>query len=305
MKNCRVLVNDGNLCGEAPVWDADKHLLYWVDCLSSKLFVYDWMAKRHQVMLDGFQVNGLALCDGGGFIFANSAGMWQWNGRSHSVPQLIASEAEGIQLQLNDCIADPRGRMLAGTCFYSPYQNSQLGHLVRVDTDGRAAILDEGFRLANGMSFSPDGSMLYFADSVERTIYVYGYNAGEGRIGVKRLFAQLGAECGLPDGLTVDEEGFLWFAEWYGSCIKRYDPDGKLERTVAIPAKQTSSLIFGGPRLQNIFVTSAALSERMPEMPADYDAETGYFGGALFELDTEIRGRLDHKARLSVATSKE
>jgi len=89
----------------------------------------------------------------------------------------------------------------------------------------------------------------------------------------------------------VDREGFVWSAQWYGSCIVRYDPDGKVERRVAIPAKQPSSLCFGGPDLTEIFVTSAGQSEPMPIMPPGYDAQTGYFGGALFHLNVGIVGQ--------------
>jgi D-xylonolactonase len=98
-------------------------------------------------------------------------------------------------------------------------------------------------------------------------------------------------EEGLPDGLAVDRDGFVWSAQWYGSCIVRYDPEGKVERRVPIPAKQVSSLTFGGPELTDIFVTSAGQSESMPIMPPGYDPKTGYFGGALFHLNLGIAGQ--------------
>ena len=103
---------------------------------------------------------------------------------------------------------------------------------------------------------------------------------------------------GLPDGLTVDAEDFVWSAEWYGSCITRYDPEGKLERRIPIPAQQSSSLTFGGPDLRDIFVTSAAKSEPTPVMPPGYDPENGYFGGALFHLNAGIQGRLEYRTKL-------
>jgi sugar lactone lactonase YvrE len=80
------------------------------------------------------------------------------------------------------------------------------------------------------------------------------------------------------DGLTVDSEGFLWSAQWYGSCVVRYDPDGKVERRIITPAKQTSCMTFGGANFSDLFITSAARSEAMPIMPPDYDPNTGFFG---------------------------
>jgi D-xylonolactonase len=105
---------------------------------------------------------------------------------------------------------------------------------------------------------------------------------------------------GLPDGLTVDAEGFVWSAEWYGSCIVRYDPDGRVERRIATPAKQTSSLMFGGPDLTDIFITSAGKSEPMPVMPPGYDPQSGNFGGALYHINPGIRGKREFLANISV-----
>ena len=300
MTNCCVLVDDGNLCGEAPIWDARATKLYWVDCLSSKLFAFDWNTKARAVVLENFEVNGLALNEPGGFVLSNNAGVWLWGGTGD--PLLIAAQVGDVKLQLNECVADSHGRLLTGTCFYTPSQTFPLGHLVSVGTDGSAQILDDGFHLANGLCFSPDSKILYFADSLERTIFAYSYDSLRGTVSNKAAFVKVDSNAGLPDGLTVDSEGFVWSAEWYGSCVKRYDPDGKLERRIVIPAKQVSSLAFGGPDLTEMFITSAAKSEPMPGMPPAYDASSGYFGGALFRINGDIRGRLEHKANISVAT---
>lgn len=111
---------------------------------------------------------------------------------------------------------------------------------------------------------------------------------------------KVNSNAGLPDGLTVDTEGFVWSAEWYGSRISHYDSDGTLERQISVPAKQCSSLIFGGPELQDIFFTSAAKSETMPVMPCGYDPDTGYFGGVLFQLNAGIQRRLEYDTRFRV-----
>jgi sugar lactone lactonase YvrE len=86
---------------------------------------------------------------------------------------------------------------------------------------------------------------------------------------------KVNSNAGLPDGLTLDAEGFVWSAEWYGSRISSHASDGTFERQISVPAKQCSSLIFGGPELQDIFVTSAGKSEPMPVMPCGYDPDTG------------------------------
>jgi D-xylonolactonase len=172
-----------------------------------------------------------------------------------------------------------------------------------VETDGSVHIADEGFHISNGLAWSPDSKYLYFTDSAARRIYRYDYDRASGNLRNRRVLVAVPAEEGLPDGLTVDAEGFLWSAQWYGGCIVRYDPDGKLERRVSIPAKQTSSLAFGGPELTDIFITSAARSEPMPVMPPGYDPDSGHFGGELYHLNLGIAGRPEHRARISIGRS--
>jgi len=297
MPTCSVVIDDGNLCGEAPLWDATQQKLYWTDCIGCKFYTYDWKSKRREVLLENFEVTGCALDQSGGFSFANSAGIWCWNGKDK--PMSVASTFGNVKLQLNDCIADPEGRVLAGSCFYDPSLEYPLGKLFSIQRNGEVRILDEGFHLANGLGFSPDGNTLYFTDSVARLIYAYAYDSITGRVRNRRVFVKVDNDSGLPDGLTVDAEGFVWSAEWYGSRISRYDPDGKLERRIPVPAKQSSSLTFGGPDLRDIFVTSAAKSEPMPAMPTGYDPESGYFGGALFHLNVGIQGRLEYRTKLT------
>jgi sugar lactone lactonase YvrE len=297
MQVCSILVNDDNLCGEAPLWDAPHQRLYWTDCSGRKFYAYDWNSKRKEVLLDGFEVNGCALDQSGGFTFVNNSGVLSWNGKDK--PRLIVGEIGDEKLQLNDCIADPEGRLLAGSCFYNPSAEYPLGKLFCVQTNGTVQILDEGFHLANGLGFSPDGKTLYFTDSIARLIYEYAYDPTTGRVRNRRVLVTLDNNSGLPDGLTVDAEGFIWSAEWYGSCISRYDPEGELDRRIQVPAKQISSMAFGGPELCDLFITSAAKSEPMPVMPPGYDPNSGYFGGALFHTNVGIKGRVEYRTRFN------
>jgi D-xylonolactonase len=191
--------------------------------------------------------------------------------------------------------------LIAGSWFYDPNNNDYpRGDLIQVETDGTARILDDGFKLANGLGFSPDGRTLYFADSAERRIYGYDYDVTTGTPMNRRVFVDMPIERGLPDGLSVDSEGFVWSAEWYGSRVVRYDPDGKLERTILTPAKQTSSLAFGGPDLTSIFLTSASKSEAMPIMPQGYDPLNGNFGGALYRVISEVVGKQPPRTKIRI-----
>lgn len=247
---------------------------------------------------EGWEIAGAALNRSGGFVITNSSGIWLWEDGGD--PRLVADQADGSKCQMNDCIADPAGRLLAGSYFYDPSKDYPLGKLIRVDTDGTAHVVDDGFRLANGLGFSVDARTLYFTDSAARIIYAYDYDPASGIARNRRVFMKVPATSGLPDGLTVDSEGFVWSAEWYGSRVVRYDRGGKIERTIKTSAKQTSSLAFGGPELTDIFITSAAKSEPMPIMPPGYDPNSGYFGGALYHINLGIRGKPEFVADINL-----
>lgn len=289
MTNIGVLADYSDLCGEGPLWDFRTDQLYWTDLLGMRICCYDWATHSHRIAKQGFEVCGFTFNADGGFVVANSTGFWLWVGEDS--PRLITKEADGHSCQLNDSIADPSGRVLAGSQFYDPARDYPLGCLISLDRNGTARILDEGFHLSNGLGFSPDCKTLYFADSVARMIYAYDYEVKTGEATHRRVLVKVPMTSGLPDGLTVDAEGFVWSAEWYGSCIVRYDPDGHVERRVATPAKQTSALAFGGPDLTDIFITSAARSEPTPVMPPGYDPHSGCFGGALYHINVGIQGK--------------
>jgi len=278
-----------NLCGECPQWNAEDGAVEWIDSVGGKLFRLAWATQQHSLMKQDLSVNGFRRNRRGGFLITNNQGFWSWDGGEKLI--LIANQVDGRECQLNDCAADPRGRLLAGSWFYNPAAEYKLGALMCMDTSGKVTVLDEGFHLANGLGFDASGNTLYFTDSAVRRIYAYDYDLGTGTARNRREFVRVPGDEGLPDGLAVDREGFVWSAQWYGGCIVRYDPDGKVERRVAIPAKQPSALCFGGPDLTEIFVTSAGQSEPMPIMPPGYDAQTGYFGGALFHLNLGIAGQ--------------
>ncbi len=140
----------------------------------------------------------------------------------------------------------------------------------------------------------------YLAELAARRIYSSDYEVHPGSVSTRRVFVQVPREKGLLDGLAVDTEGFVWSAQSYGSCVVRYDCDWKAERRATTPAKQTSSLAFGGADFTDILVTSATQSEAMPIMPPGYDPNRGNFGGALYHFNLGIPGLRQHPADLTL-----
>lgn len=295
MQQPEIIADFGDLNGEAPVWDPDTSSLYWTDCVGFKFSRFHSPSGKSEVLRTGVEVTGFALNEGGGFVIANTKGIWLWDGAENL--KLIAGEVDGAVCQMNDAAADPAGRFLAGSCFYDPKGNYKPGCLFRVDNSGRASVIDDGIHLANGIGFSPDAKTVYLTDSAARIIYRYDYDVHTGDVRNRSVLVRVPLNEGIPDGLAVDAEGFLWSAQWYGGCVVRYDPDGRAERRIVTPAKQTSSVAFGGPELDQLFITSAAESFPSPLVPPNYNS-SGCIGGPLYRLFVGIHGKTQLKARV-------
>ena len=286
-----IIIDDGNLCGEGPFWDDRSQALYWTDITGHRFFRYDWRRQRRDVLSDSFEVAGFCPQEKGGFLVTNHHGIWLWEPGAN--PLVLATQAEGQECVMNDCAADPLGRVYSGSWHLDEQGSSAPSFLFRIDADGSVHIADEGICFSNGLAFSPDESTLStFADTVARCIYAYDW---------RRVLTRIDRSEGVPDGLAVDEDGFVWCAHWFGGCLTRYDPDGKRERRIELPAAQTSSLCFGGPDLDEIYVTSAARSNSLMLAPEGYDPTQRLIGGALYRLRTGIRGLRKYRSNLSRA----
>jgi sugar lactone lactonase YvrE len=290
------VADNGDLCGEGPHWDEREQALYWTDIDGQKFYRYLWRDRRHELLHEEFTINGFCLQEDGGLVTTSSQGAWLV--KPGAEPLLLASEADGQECRLNDCLADPEGRVYSGSYHLNPDGTSPPSYLFRIDTDGSVHVVDEGICFSNGLAFSPDCRTLYFTDMVARCIYAYDWRRSDGALSRRREFVSVDRSEGMPDGLTVDAEGFLWIAHWFGGCVTRYDPDGKRERKVELPATQTSSLAFGGPELDEIYVTTAAMNNCLMLAPEGYDPSRVLVGGALYRFKAGIRGKVKFRSRV-------
>jgi D-xylonolactonase len=135
--------------------------------------------------------------------------------------------------------------------------------------------------ISNGMGFTPDRKQMYYTDTPKREIYLFDYDQDTGDITSRRVFVRTPEGEGMPDGMTVDAEGYIWSARWDGSCLVRYSPDGREDRRIEFPAKKVSSVIFGGEDYTDMYVTTAG---------GDNKTEEGSGAGALFRINVGIRG---------------
>ena len=267
--------------GESPVWDPRESALYWIDGRGRTVNRYDPRTGENRAVRVHEQVHAIALTRTRRLlaVFEASLSFLDFDtGALETVAALIA----GIDDNLNDGACDRRGRFWVGS--KARDWTSPIGALFRIDADLSVHRMDAGFQLSNGMGWSPDDRTMYFIDSMPREIYAYDFDAATGAVANRRVLVRIAEEHGLPDGMTVDAEGFLWVAQWSGSRVVRYDPEGRIERVIAMPVRRPTSCTFGGPDLTTLYVTSGTMRMSAEELAQEPRA------GHLFALETPTRG---------------
>lgn len=291
-QSVQLIADDGNPCGEGPLWDPAARRLLWVDG-GSRVYQYDPLANRKSVFIDGLSVSSMNLHRDGGMIIA-SGGMYRWHAPGRMTP--VLTHRHEHKLHFNDSTTDARGRVLAGTAYWNNASMSKFGKLYIFDPDGSYHIGDEGIAMSNGLAFSPDNRTLYYADSAMRRIYAYNYDLNTGKPSKRRTLVTVPEDEGLPDGMCVDIEGYIYSAQWFASQVVRYDPDGKVHSRITLPVAQVSSVTFGGDELTDLYITTAARATESPLAPPGYDFSRTDTGGGLYRVRVDTPGRAPYQA---------
>ena len=274
------------IVGEGPLWHAAEQCVYWVDILQGRLFRYHPASGAHEMCFEGDPLGGFTIqADGALLLFMARGTIKIW--RDGVFTTVIAEIPEERETRFNDVFADPAGRVFCGTMPTA----DRLGRLYRLDLDGTLVRLLDGIGCSNGMGLTPDHRQLYYTDSEAHEIYLFDYDVASGAIGNQRVFAAVAPNEGIPDGMTVDAQGYVWSARWDGGCLVRYTPEGVLERQISFPAKKVSSVIFGGLDYTDMYVTTAGGDNK----PAE-----GEGAGALFRLNLGIQGVPEFLSRVAV-----
>jgi sugar lactone lactonase YvrE len=261
----RLLHDTGAVLGEGPCWDQRTGELVCVDILAGLVRLYGPDGDPRATYDVGGHVAAALPAEDDGWLLLTADGFVRLR-RDGSTSPLLDVEAERPELRFNDAKCDPWGQALAGTMRYDEMPGS--GTLYRLeagrgesDRDAVARVLLSNLGLANGMGWSPDGKLLYFVDSLAGTVTAYPYSPDR-ELGPPDRVITIDAEAGLPDGLCVDDEGCLWVALYGGGAVHRYRQDGTLDRVVALPVAHPTSVAFGGPVGNRLFITTAGRDSR-------------------------------------------
>jgi sugar lactone lactonase YvrE len=268
--------------GEGAMWDAAAGVLYFLDIYGQAVFGYRPADGTTRSWKTGGQVGAIALSGESGAVLAVANRICTLDFETGTREVLSGPLFAGEGLTVNDGAADRQGRFVFGGCWQGMEDPQPFGGLYRLDPDRTITELDTGVHQSNGHCFSPDGMTLYCADSFLHTMYAYDYDPASGAVSGKRVFAHTKALGGVPDGSTVDADGTVWMALFRAGKIAAFRADGSLQQLVDVPASLPSSVAFGGPSLDVLYVTTID--------PAEFGWTGEEGGGHVYAIEGLARG---------------
>jgi D-xylono/L-arabinono-1,4-lactonase len=268
--------------GENPLWDERTGCLYWVDIDTGRLFRVRHETLEHECFFRGDKIGGFTFQEDGSLVLfeTNRIALLEEGRR-----RVLLDGIDSDMARFNDVIADPEGRVYAGTIG----RTQENGGLYRVDRDLRVTCLWKGTGCANGMGFTADLTKFYWTCSTTRRIFLSDYDRETGALENRRVYYLAPEEEGTPDGLTLDVRDHVYSARWGGSSILELSPSGTLVGRIDFPVTRVSSAAFGGPELDTLYVTTAG--GREGATTAD---------GTLYRVKQGTQGRVEFRSRIGL-----
>jgi sugar lactone lactonase YvrE len=273
------------LLGEGLRWDGRRGELLGVDILAGRVYRghigFDGeLSLLHEYWVPG-TVGAIVPVQGDeGWVVAAGRGfvLLRPDGWLRPIVQVAP-----VETRMNDGACDPQGRLWAGTL--ADHFRPGGGALYRLDPSGHVELVLDDLTISNGLGWSPDGTIMYLADSGPGVVHAFRFDGNTGTITEGRVLITVPEEVGAPDGLTVDAEGDLWVAIYGGGRVNRYSPDGALRDVLTVPAVQCTSCAFAGPDLNRLYVTTATEGWSEEQRRAEPAA------GIVYRFEVDATGR--------------
>lgn len=271
--------------GENPYWHPVDGHLYWTDIPAGVLYRHDFATGQTDACYRGEPVGGFTLQADGTFLCFRVRDVVTFDPVGGRVATVVRHEGDATMTRFNDVIADPVGRVFAGTM-----GKQRSAGLYRVDLDGRITKLFAGTDTANGMGFSPNGATFYWTDTTNGTIDRFDYDAATGTLSNRATIHRADDGAGKPDGLAIDDAGNLWSARYGGGRVVVLDPAGRKLDELRVPADSVTCPAFGGVDGHDLFITTAGGSRA--------DAADG--AGRIYQAKIGVRGRQRFRSRIGL-----
>jgi sugar lactone lactonase YvrE len=261
MTDVRIAFDAGNHLGETPIWSAEERALWWINCEHpAELHRWHPESGEHRIWPMPRRIGGFVPKATGGLLVALADGVYDFVPESGAL-SLRATSPFPPHVNLHECHCDRQGRFWIGgfdTRYPADRTAADAGYC-RLDGD-QLAIVVTGVHVANGLAFSPDGRTMYAVTSPTRHVEAFDLDPATGDLANRRSFVTLADGEGFADGATVDSEGGYWMANVAAGALRRYRPDGTLDRVVTLPFSNPTKPAFGGPGLRTLYVTSTQMA---------------------------------------------
>ncbi|RXZ81302.1 SMP-30/gluconolactonase/LRE family protein [Paenibacillaceae bacterium] len=269
--------------GEGPSWLESASQLYWVDINKGLIHIHDPATSSNRMLDVGFKVGAAVPRQAGGLVLATVNGFYFIDTDTGHLSFIHDPESDVTGNRFNDGKCDAAGRFWAGTMGLTGQKGT--GALYCLDTDLTVRKVIDNITCSNGLAWSADNKTMYYIDSPTKQVVAYDYDLAAGEISNGRVAVQIEDNTGVPDGMTIDDEGMLWVAQWGGHQVSRWNPaTGEKLGMLPIPATQVTSCVFGGPRLDTLYITSARTGLNEQALAAEPLA------GSLFRAVPGVRG---------------
>ena len=249
-----VVVEAQNILGEGALWSVDEQRLYWTDIEARQLYRLDPETPGVMTWPTPERACSFAFREKGGLLVAFESGLSFFDLSSRREVRIVDVETDLPATRLNDGRCDRQGRFVVGGFDASGKGGSGA---YRLDRDLSLHELFRGLSSANSTCFSLDGRTMYYADTPKGAIWAFDYEIEIGTPRDRRVFYDFGDQPGAPDGSAIDSEGCLWNAQWSGSRVVRFTPEGRIDQIIEMPCSNPTSVAFGGHNLDTLFITSA------------------------------------------------
>ncbi|QGA53193.1 SMP-30/gluconolactonase/LRE family protein [Sulfolobus sp. E5-1-F] len=257
--NLITLSNYKAVLGEGPVYDKDLNKLFWVDIEGKKILVNDLNTGTEVFYEMPDLVSSLCVIDNKRVIATIRHGFYIVDLEKNEIKKDAEVETEMESNRFNDGKCDKLGRYWAGTMNMN--ERKPTGNFYKFDGNKVTKIL-EGLTVSNGLGWDPDNEQMFLIDSPVRKVFMFDFDLNKGEIYNRRVAVDFGNEPGNPDGMAVDEEGYIWVAHWGGGKVSRWNPkSGKKLFEIKVPATYVTSVTFGTPELNQLFITTAGKSQ--------------------------------------------
>jgi sugar lactone lactonase YvrE len=240
--------------GEGPIWDDRSQELYFVDIMGHRVHAFAPQSGAHRRFPTSGPIGAVVLRDDGGLVIAADDGFFLAHSDGTRLEHFGEFRIDTGPVRFNDGKVGPGGHFLAGTMDY--HGKRPLGSLYLLKADGGVSVLLDGITISNGLAWDAAGTTFYYIDTPTHRIDGFSFDQETGELSNRRVVAEI-AE-GSPDGMTIDAEGYLWVACWGAARVDRVDPaDGRRLASVRVPTSHASSVAFGGPSLEDLYITTA------------------------------------------------